>query len=121
MENKHLKDDNVRLVELLSLTEQFSDFAYLNDSLPGGVRYLNEIKIRDMPPRMKEKLVRDRIQTLNSWIPGAAYDKVLEFNYVHNLNMDEVLINELLYKLNQVFREKEEKNIAYIILFLFLD
>lgn len=114
MENKHLKDDNVRLVELLSLTEQFSDFAYLNDSLPGGVRYLNEIKIRDMPPRMKEKLVRDRIQTLNSWIPGAAYDKVLEFNYVHNLNMDEVLINELLYKLNQVFKEKEEKNIAKI-------
>ena len=28
--------------------------------------------------------------------------------------MDEVLINELLFKLNQVFREKEEKNIAKI-------
>jgi hypothetical protein len=114
MENKHLKDDNVRLVELLSITEEFSDFAYLNSSLPGGVRYLNEIKIREMPPRMREKIVKDRIETLNSWIPGAAYERLLEFNYVHDLNMDEVLINELLYKLNQVFREKEEKNIAKI-------
>jgi hypothetical protein len=114
MENKHLKDDNVRLVELLSITEEFSDFAYLNSSLPGGVRYLNEIKIREMPPRMREKIVKDRIETLNSWIPGAAYERLLEFNYVHDLNLDEVQINELLYKLNQVFREKEEKNIATI-------
>ena len=114
MENKHLKDDNVRLVELLSITEEFGDFAYLNQSLPGGVRYLNEIKIRDLPPRMRENIVKNRIETLNSWIPGAAYERVLEFNYVHDLNMDEVLINELLYKLNQVFRDKEEKNIAKI-------
>ena len=114
MENKHLKDDNVRLVELLSITQEFSDFAYLNSSLPGGIRYLNEIKIREMPPRMREKIVKDRMETLNSWIPGAAYEKVLEFNFVHDLNMDEALINELLYKLNQIFREKEEKNIAKI-------
>ena len=33
---------------------------------------------------------------------------------MHDLNLDEVQINELLYKLNQVFREKEEKNIAKI-------
>ena len=67
-----------------------------------------------MPPRMREKIVKDRIETLNSWIPGAAYERLLEFNYVHDLNLDEVQINELLYKLNQVFREKEEKNIAKI-------
>ena len=63
---------------------------------------------------MREKIVKNRIETLNSWIPGKAYDIVLEFNCVHNLNMDEVLINELLYKLNTIFREKEEKNIAKI-------
>ena len=114
MENKHLKDDNVRLVELLSLTEEFANFSYLNSSLPGGVRYLSEIKIKELPPRMREKIVKNRIETLNSWIPGKAYDIVLEFNCVHNLNMDEVLINELLYKLNTIFREKEEKNIAKI-------
>ena len=114
MENKHLKDDNVRLVELLCITEEFGDFAYLNQSLPGGVRYLNEVKIRDMPPRTREKLIKNRIETLNNWIPGAAYERLLEFNYVHDINMDEVLINELLFKLNQVFREKEEKNITKI-------
>ena len=114
MENKHLKDDNVRLVELLSITDQFSDFAYLNQSLPGGVRYIPEMKIRELPPRTKEKIIKNKIETLNSWIPGPAYDRVLEFNYIHNLNMDEALINELLYRLNQVFREKEEQNIAKI-------
>ena len=114
IENKHLKDDNVRLVELLSITQEFCDFAYLNQSLPGGIRYLNEIKIREMPPRMREKIVRDRIETLNSWIPGPVYETLLEFNFVHNLNMDEVLINELLYKLNKIYREKEEKNITKI-------
>lgn len=61
---------------------------------------------------MKANFIKKKIETLNSWIPGAAYDSVLEFNYLHNINMDEELINELLYKLNQVFREKEERNIT---------
>ena len=114
IENKHLKDDNVRLVELLGITQEFCDFAYLNQSLPGGIRYLHEIKIREMPPRTRERIVKDKIESLNSWIPGPAYEALLEFNFVHNLNMDEVLINELLYKLHKIYREKEEKNITKI-------
>ena len=51
---------------------------------------------------------------MNSWIPGQVYDVMLNFNLEHNLNMDEILINELLGKLNQIFREKEEKNVARI-------
>ena len=113
MENKHLKDDNIRLVELLSMTEEFSDFAYLNQSLPGGIRYINEIDLPELP-RARKKAIKNRIETLNSWIPGPAYDIVLAFNLEHNLNLDEILINELLGKLNQIFREKEEKNVARI-------
>ena len=113
MENKHLKDDNVRLVELLSITEEFSDFGYLNQCLPGGIRYINEINLPELP-KARKKVIKNRIETLNSWIPGQVYDVMLSFNLEHNLNMDEILINELLGKLNQIFREKEEKNVARI-------
>jgi hypothetical protein len=113
MENKHLKDDNIRLVELLSITEEFSNFGYLNQSLPGGIRYISEIKLPELP-RARKKAIKKRMDSLNSWIPGMAYDVMLQFNLEHDLNMDEVMINELLGKLNQVFREKEEKNVTRI-------
>ena len=113
MENKHLKDDNIRLVELLSMTEEFSDFGYLNQCLPGGIRYINEMNLPELP-RARKNAIKNRIETLNSWIPGPAYDIILNFNLEHKLNMDEILINELLGKLNQIFREKEEKNVARI-------
>ena len=108
----HLKEDNKRLVELLSITDKFSDFAFLSQSIPGGIRYLSDKNIKKMPPRMKATFIKQKIESLNSWIPGAAYDRLLEFNHLHNIKMDEDLINELLYKLNQVFREKEQKNLT---------
>ncbi len=113
MENKHLKDDNIRLVELLSMTEEFSDFAYLNQCLPGGIRYINEIKLPELP-RERKRVIKHRIESLNSWIPAQVYDVMLKFNLQHDLNMDEILINELLGNLHQIYREKEEKNIARI-------
>ena len=94
------------------MTDKFSDFAFLTESIPGGIRYLSDKNIKQMPPRMKATFIKQKIETLNSWIPGAAYDKLLEFNHLHNIKMDEDLINELLYKLNQVFREKEQKNLT---------
>jgi len=113
MENKHLKDDNIRLVELLSMTEEFSDFAYLNQCLPGGIRYINEIKLPELP-RERKRVIKHRIESLNSWIPAQVYDVMFKFNLQHDLNMDEILINELLGNLHQIYREKEEKNIARI-------
>ena len=96
LENMHLKNDNKRLVELLSITDKFSDFGFLNESIPGGIRYLSDKNIKKMLPRMKANFIKKKIETLNSWIPGAAYDSVLEFNYLHNINME----------------EKEERNIT---------
>ena len=113
LENKHLKDDNVKLIELLGLTEEFSDFAYLNQSLPGGIRYINEVNLPELP-RARKNAIKARIECLNSWIPAKAYDVMLLFNLEHNLNFDEYMINELLARLNQIFREKEEKNVARI-------
>ena len=113
MENKHLKDDNIRLVELLSITEEFSDFAYLNQSLPGGIRYINQMNLPELP-RARKNYIKTLFENLNSWIPGPAYDVALRFNLKHNLKLDEIAINELLGNLNQIFREKEDKNIKKI-------
>ena len=113
MENKHLKDDNIRLVELLSITEEFSNFAYLNQSLPGGIRYINQINLPELP-RARKNYIKNRIEGLKSWIPGPAYDIVLRFNLEHNLNLDEIAIDELLGNLHQIYREKEEKNVKKI-------
>ena len=113
LENRHLKEDNIKLVELLGLTEEFSDFAYLNQSLPGGIRYINEMNLPELPRALKNE-IKNRMESLHSWVPGKAYEAVLLFNLEHQLNLNENQINELLARLNQIFREKEEKNVARI-------
>ena len=40
LEIKHLKDDNIRLLNMLKTTEEFKDFAYLAEDCVGGVRYV---------------------------------------------------------------------------------
>jgi hypothetical protein len=59
MENKHLKDDNIKLVELLSITEEFSDFGYLNQCLSGGIRYIKEIDLPELPRARKNAINKE--------------------------------------------------------------
>lgn len=40
LEIKHLKDDNIRLLNMLKTTEEFKDFAYLAEDCGGGIRYV---------------------------------------------------------------------------------
>ena len=40
LEIEHLKDDNVRLLQMLKSTEQFKDFSYLGQTGSGGIRYI---------------------------------------------------------------------------------
>ncbi len=40
LEVNHLKDDNIRLLNMLKTTEEFKDFAYLAEDCSGGVRYV---------------------------------------------------------------------------------
>ena len=52
LENEHLKDDNVRLLQMLKSTNEYHDFGYLNQTLPGGIRYVND------PPIVKKALIQ---------------------------------------------------------------
>lgn len=40
LEINHLKNDNIRLLNMLKTTEEFKDFAYLAEDCSGGVRYV---------------------------------------------------------------------------------
>ena len=113
LENKHLKDDNVKLLELLSVTKEFGEFASLQLTLPGGIRYVTEM---DLPigPRARSEAIKLKLKNITAWVPAAAYEKILEFRTKYNFDMDETIINELLGQLNQVYREKEERNIAKV-------
>ena len=39
LEIEHLKDDNLRLLQMLKSTNEFKDFAYLSETEAGGVRF----------------------------------------------------------------------------------
>jgi len=41
LEIEHLKDDNVRLLEMLKSTEEYKDFAYLAETVTGGIQFIN--------------------------------------------------------------------------------
>lgn len=40
LEIEHLKDDNIRLLQMLKTTDQFADFNYLGHTSTGGIRYI---------------------------------------------------------------------------------
>ena len=113
LENKHLKDDNIKLLELLSTTTEFDEFANLQLTIPGGIRYVKE---KELPigPRARREAIKLKLKNINAWIPAKIYEIILEFKMKYNFNMDETIINELLGNLNKVYREKEERNIAKI-------
>ena len=113
IENKHLKEDNVKLLELLSITKEFGEFANLQLTLPGGIRYVTEMEL-PIGPRARKEAIKLKLKNINSWVPALAYEKILQFNLKYNFNMDESIINELLGQLNKVYREKEERNVAKI-------
>jgi hypothetical protein len=41
LEIEHLKDDNVRLLEMLKSTDEYRDFAYLAETVTGGIKFIN--------------------------------------------------------------------------------
>ena len=113
MENKHLKDDNIRLLGLLKTTSEFKDFAFLNETLPGGIRYTEESSL-PIGPRARKEAAGLRRKNLDAWVPALAYEKIVAFKDKYKFNMTESLINELLGQLSSVFREKEERNLEKV-------
>lgn len=41
LEIEHLKDDNIRLLKMLKSTDEYRDFAYLAETVSGGIKFIN--------------------------------------------------------------------------------
>lgn len=84
MENQHLKDDNLRLLEMLKTTNEYKDFAYLNETIPGGIRF-----VHDPPLSKKHKHECERREAENllkknneNWIPNEAFNIIYDFKKI---------------------------------------
>ena len=121
LEIQHLKDDNMRLLEMLKTTEEFKDFAYLSETIPGGVRFIRNTgpKKTNVSAATNTKLKNKGFVTKSqeilkdnqNWVPSEAYDFAIQFKNKYNVDLSENLINELLSSLNKIWREREIKEI----------
>ena len=159
LEINHLKDDNIRLLNMLKTTDEFKDFAYLAEDCTGGIRYIKSDslysdqvigkgkcgcssksdnksssfsfnkplypKSQDVPfnklpssCRIKEcvaKKIEENTKFNNlNWIPIEAFSTTKLLSSKYKLNIDDVIANELLYKLNLIWKERESKLIQRI-------
>jgi hypothetical protein len=107
LEIEHLKEDNVRLLQLLKTTNEFKDFAYLADDVSGGIRYVkstidqNIKKSKSM--RTKDRLHFEKVTPRNdlNWVPMEAYNYAFEFRDKNNLELSDMLLEELLFSVNR--------------------
>lgn len=113
-ENEHLKEDTLRLLEMLKSTEEYHDFGYLDSTIPGGIRYINEVYNKNKSHHECNHIKQaKRIDKCNqNWIPSQAFAVVNEYKQKFNLDIDDNLINDMLSSLNLLWRQKEEKVIS---------
>jgi hypothetical protein len=131
LEIEHLKDDNVRLLQMLKTTDEYKDFAYLAENVSGGIRFINndndnkdkKVKVNTNYKSLKNKNVKDceRAQKEkenpfngDNWVPMDAFKCAYEFRDKYNIEMSEPLINDLLRALNKIWRDRESKQITSI-------
>ena len=139
IEIEHLKDDNFRLLQMLKSTEEFKDFAYLSETVPGGIRFLKDTAT----PRKSATVTglnTSSLQNLNTstasvattrkatgkaaipnsskdilnnenWVPSEAYTFAVQFKNKYNLDLNENILNTLLTSLNKIWQEREKKQI----------
>ena len=161
LEINHLKDDNIRLLNMLKTTEEYKDFAYLAEDCNGGVRYVKgssiysdsiggnsakcncskgaiyptgncckqtgsfDTQLSSKTPssckekcRIKEcvykKLQEDTPKNDSNWVPIEAFKTLNTFAMKYRLNIDDSIAKELLYKLNLIWKQREEKQVQRI-------
>lgn len=62
----------------------------------------------------KLKYEKDSYRNINNWVPSEAINIAKEISDDYNLNLNELIINELLHKLNCLWKDREIKQINRI-------
>lgn len=160
LEINHLKNDNIRLLNMLKTTDEFKDFAYLAEDCTGGIRYIKSDSLysdqvigkskcgcssksdinksssfsfnKPLYPKTQDALsskqpsscrikecVAKKIEENTpfndlNWIPIEAFSATKTISSKYKLNIDDTIANELLYKLNLIWKERENKLVQRI-------
>ena len=117
LENENLKKDNIRLIEMLKSTNEYSEFSYLNFTNKNGIRFVEKPKLdirkkRDMfeQMKMKEEIKNNK----KNWVPNEALYLIQDYNKKYNLNLNDKIIDDLLGSLNYFFKKEEKKRLNLI-------
>ena len=136
LEMQHLKEDNNRLLQMLKSTNEFKDFAYLSETVPGGIRFVkgttskrksatntgantssiqnpNTSIVSTSLSTRKTSIPNSNKDILNNenWVPSEAYSFAVQFKNKYNLDLNENILNNLLISLNKIWQEREKKQI----------
>ena len=121
LEIEHLKDDNLRLLQMLKSTNEFKDFAYLSETVPGGIRFLKAEEQKKsatkasaaMTKKGKSVIPNSKKDILDNqnWVPSDAYSFATQFKNKYNLDLNENLLTDLLTSLNKIWQEREKKQV----------
>ena len=134
IEVEHLKEDNIRLLEILKQSNDPSikNLAFLDNSSSGGIRFIrpkaNKTDLIRNPISGKERRAKSTQsysafksnrdiaarKDSNNWIPLEAYECAMEFRNKYNLDMTDIEIEQLLSKLNKIWQDKLKKEINSI-------
>ena len=117
LENENLKKDNIRLIEMLKSTNEYSEFSYLNFTNKNGIKFVEKPKLdirkkRDMfeQLKMKEEIKNNK----KNWVPNEALYLIQDYNKKYNLNLNDKIIDDLLGSLNYFFKKEENKRLNLI-------
>ena len=117
LENENLKKDNIRLIEMLKSTNEYSEFSYLNFTNKNGIKFVEKPKLdirkkRDMfeQMKMKEEIKNNK----KNWVPNEALYLIQDYNKKYNLNLNDKIIDDLLGSLNYFFKKEEKKRLNLI-------
>ena len=122
LEIEHYKADNERLVQMLAQTKEFSAFGKLAlDTQENTIRFMNPGTSTATNPRqceLKKPLLQDfkPSKEEDSWIPEAAFKVAHDFRNKCSTNgvISHALFNTLLADLNEIWRDREKKQIARV-------
>lgn len=111
LEIQQLRSDNQRLLRLLKSTSEFNDFVNIDE---GNKRFLPlpQEKSRGKSLSTSQKLT-SRSEEEN-WIPAEAYRVAEAFRQEQGLTLSQGQINQLLADLNNLWRERERRQINKI-------
>ena len=99
LELEHLKDDNKRLLSLLKNTEEYKNFAYLDEDSNGGIKFVNsDNKVRVVSGKNQKKDKNYKFINGN--------DPSNEENWVPNELLDIIIIRLLRLHMNSKINTK---------------